>query len=114
MYHIRQWLSANIIKDSKKRAGLKGWQYNLDADYLIDLWQQQNGKCVVSGIDLQTESWSREEKNPYRASLDRIDNSKGYIKGNVRFTTHWVNNAKSTWPDEIFESFTKAISQNRS
>lgn len=108
---IGPWLSVTILKDSAKRAKNNGWDYNIDREYLVDLWNSQNGRCAVSGIKMQTESGNRISKNPYRASLDRIDNRKGYIKGNVRFTTHWVNNAKSTWPDNIFEDFITNIAK---
>ncbi len=113
MEDIGPWLSITIIKDSSKRARNNGWEYNLDREYLVKLWKKQQGRCAVSGIEMATESGTRENKNPYRASLDRIDNSKGYVKGNVRFTTHWVNNAKSTWPETIFEDFITNISKMR-
>jgi hypothetical protein len=103
--NIGPWLSVTILKDSSKRAKKNGWNFDLDREYLVTLWNNQNGLCAVSGIKMQTKSGTREDKNPYRASLDRIDNNLGYIKGNVRFTTHWVNNAKSTWPERVFEDF---------
>ena len=110
---IGPWLSMTILKDSAKRAKNNRWDFDLDRDYLIKLWHQQKGLCAVSGIKMQTKSGTRENKNPYRASLDRINNNKGYVKGNVRFTTHWVNNAKSTWPEKVFEDFVGNIVKNR-
>jgi len=110
---IGPWLSITILKDSAKRARNNGWEYNLDREYLVNLWKEQQGCCAVSGIKMDVASGTRENKNPYRASLDRIDNNKGYVKGNVRFTTHWVNNAKSTWPETIFEDFITNISKMR-
>lgn len=109
---IGPWLSVTILKDSAKRARNHGWEFDLTREYLIELWNKQEGKCARSGVPMQIESGTRENKNPYRASLDRIDNNKGYIKGNVRFTTHWVNNAKSTWPEIIFEDFISNILKN--
>lgn len=109
--NIGPWLSITILTDSAKRARKNGWGFDLDREYLIKLWNEQQGLCAVSGIKMQTESGTREIKNPYRASLDRIDNEKGYIRGNVRFTTHWVNNAKSTWNQQVFEDFVKNISK---
>ena len=111
--NIGPWLSVTILHDSAKRAKKNGWGFNIDRDYLIKLWKKQDGLCAVSGIKMQTESGTRENKNPYRASLDRINNNRGYVKGNVRFTTHWVNNAKSTWPEKVFEDFVGNIAKNR-
>ena len=105
---IGPWLSITILKDSAKRARLHNFEYNLDREYLVDLWKNQQGRCSVSGIEMQTESETRENKNPFRASLDRVDNNLGYIRGNVRFVCHWINNAKSTWTESIFEQFVVA------
>jgi hypothetical protein len=111
--NIGPWLSVTILTDSAKRARNNGWEFDLDRKYLEELWHSQNGLCAVSGVKMQTESGTRSMKNAYRGSLDRIDNSKGYVKGNVRFTTHWVNNAKSTWPDSVFEDFIGNITKIR-
>jgi hypothetical protein len=110
--NIGPWLSMTILKDSAKRAKNNEWEFNLNQDYLVKLWHKQKGLCAISGVKMQTKSGTRENKNPYRASLDRIDNEKGYVKGNVRFTTHWVNNAKSTWPQKVLEDFVGNIAKN--
>lgn len=46
-------------------------------------------------------------ETPYQASLDRIDSSRGYVKGNVEFVCLAVNFAKSTFSKEqMLEFFT--------
>ncbi len=107
-HNIGPWLSVTILGDTAKRAKNNNFEFNLDRAYLVSLWNTQNGRCAVSDMEMDTHSGTRENKNPMRGSLDRIDNSKGYVRGNVRFVCHWVNNAKSTWTDEIFEQFIKA------
>jgi hypothetical protein len=57
---------------------------------------------------LEYKSGDQYSKNPFRTSVDRIDNNRGYVQGNVRLLTHWANNAKSTWPDETFIKFVNA------
>lgn len=44
------------------------------------------------------------------ASLDRIDSSKGYIKGNVQFVSLPINYMKSTKSDIEIRQFLKQIS----
>ena len=48
--------------------------------------------------------------NGFRPGLqiDRIDNNKGYVKGNIRLLCHWINNAKSTYGDELLDEFVLA------
>lgn len=99
------FISSQILGDSKKRAKKHGWDFDVDREYLIKLWKRQKGLCAITQVKLTGKPGTRQNKNPYRASLDRVNNNKGYVKGNVRFVSHWYNNAKSTWPDKIFEEF---------
>lgn len=102
-------LSENLT-NSKKRANKNNWQCNLTLKYLAELWFEQRGRCALTGVLLDYETGDLSSKNPFRTSIDRIDNSRGYIKGNVRLVTHWANNAKSTWDDQIFAKFINAAS----
>ena len=43
------------------------------------------------------------------ASLDRIDNSKGYLKGNVQWVHKDVNMAKGTMKNDSFIAMCKTI-----
>lgn len=40
-----------------------------------------------------------------RASLDRIDSSKGYVKGNVEFVCLLINMAKNSYSKKEVSSF---------
>ena len=106
-YRTVMGLSENI-SNSRKRAAKFNWDHNLTIPYLAKLWFKQKGRCALTGIMLEYESGDPQSKNPYRTSVDRIDNNRGYVQGNVRLLTHWANNAKSTWPDEIFIKFVKS------
>ena len=44
-------------------------------------------KCIYSGVDL---IWNV-DAGIYRMSIDRIDSSKGHIKGNCQLTTTPIN-----------------------
>jgi hypothetical protein len=98
--------------DSKKRAAKMGFDYNLDLRYMTDLWIKQKGRCQLTGQIMSFQPGNQWNKNPLSCSIDRIDNSQGYIKGNVRLLTHWANNAKSTWDFNVFESMIKSSSIN--
>lgn len=85
----------------------------IDLDYLKGIWESQLGKCPFSGCDLilpknMSVGWDV-ERNWKRASIDRIDNSKGYIKGNIRFTSFMANIAKSTLTDLELIEFCKKV-----
>ena len=99
---------SSTLSDSKKRARNMGFVFDLDIDYLLEIYFKQQGRCKLSNKPLDFKSGTQAMKNAYKASIDRINNNQGYIKGNVRLLCHWVNNAKSTYSDKVFEDFVKA------
>lgn len=53
------------------------------------------------------------DKNPYQASLDRIDNNIGYMKGNIRFVSLIYNYAKNNFTDNDVAKFCQNFLNNR-
>lgn len=104
-----RWYIKNVIKNSKKR----NQDYDIDLEYLKQLWEGQCGICPFTQqkLELRTHSY-KNKKHPYSASLDRIDNTKGYIKGNVRFVSLIFNYAKNTFEDQQVLDFCKKIVLN--
>lgn len=88
--------------------------FSVTGEYLWNLFIEQNRRCALSGVEL---SFTK-EKNKYitrathtTASLDRINNFKGYIEGNVRWVHKDVNRMR--WilsDDELLEWCKKIIS----
>ena len=54
------------------------------------------------------------EKNnlPHSPSLDRIDCSKGYVKGNVRFITYSANLMRWKFDDDVVSEYIKKFTVN--
>ena len=77
------------------------WKWDLWPEVIYDAWLNQNGRCAVTGLVLDTKQGNNQVKNPWGASVDRIDSKKGYVKNNIRLVCHWYNNAKNTWNDDI-------------
>jgi hypothetical protein len=83
---------------------------DIDLEYLKQLYEEQNGKCPMTGIGMKLRTNKRKElTGPETASLDRIDNSKGYVKGNVRFVTYMYNIARNKFSDEDVIDFCRAV-----
>ena len=98
---------------NKARNRKKHEPTDLDLPYLKELWDSQDGRCVISGIEMILPStslaWTQDTHNPWKPSLDRIDSSKGYMKGNVRFVTVMANFCKQRYPDEDVIAFCRAV-----
>ena len=87
-------------------------QVNVDLYYLKELWDEQKGTCPITGWKLHlpdTSEWTRVKATPHSASLDRIDNSQGYIVGNVRWIACMANVCRRSWSDEDVVEFAKSV-----
>ncbi len=82
-------------------------------DDLKSQWEKQNGICPLTGWKLQLSETSGHQlpKTTNRASLDRIDSTKGYVKGNIRFIAMIAQFAKNTWTDREVLLFCEAVSK---
>lgn len=80
-------------------------------------WNSQKGICPFTGwkLELPHSSQGFKDSSPmkYRASIDRIDSSKGYVKNNIQFITQMANLAKNNFTEEEVIEFCKAVSDYR-
>lgn len=86
--HYRKDPAWSMIRRAKARAKKEGMDFNLEKDDLIPLPTH----CPVFGIELCI---SDGLQNPAAYSLDRIDNSKGYVRGNVAVMSYRANRLKN-------------------
>lgn len=94
----------------KKNVKHKNFDCDLDLSFLKELWEKQKGICPYTNIKmLLFPTMNKTEFKPDAASLDRINSSKGYIKGNVHFVCLSINYAKNKFGDDDFKNFLKRI-----
>lgn len=90
-------------------AGAK--QRNLPINITIkdawNLFKKQKGKCALSGVDLVLPSLSKDAHKT--ASLDRIDSTKGYVKGNVQWIHKDINWMKNRFIQSEFVEWCRKI-----
>jgi hypothetical protein len=83
-----------MLYNAKQRAKQKGLEFNLEVTDLV-----KNTHCPIFGIELVYGGTGKTEKGygafENAASLDRIDPTKGYIKGNVVIVCWEANRAKA-------------------
>jgi len=93
------------IKNRKKH------ECNLDLEYLLDLWNKQEGKCIYTNISMVLPN-GKSKGTMFTASLDRIDSLIGYLKGNVQFTLTPINLMKCSMSHEKTKQLIKLIVDN--
>lgn len=88
-------------------------EHNIDLAYLKQIWEEQKGVCPLTGWELElphhSSDWKTKDNKIQRASLDRIDSNKGYVKGNVRFISVMANYCKNQFTDEDVILFCEAV-----
>lgn len=84
---------ARMKDDRGARKRVEG--FDIDRQFLIDLWYKQDGRCAVSGLALELVKDSLK-----CASLDRRDSDIGYLQTNVQLVCKWVNLAKKDYPND--------------
>lgn len=95
-----------IEQSAKKR----GHEFSLTKEYLWNLYQKQEGKCALSGVEIR---FRKHHKDTVSASLDRIDSTKGYVVGNVQWVHKDVNKMKWELSEEIFLNFCEKIYKHK-
>lgn len=120
-----RWQANNRDKAREKN---RRWQANNPAKKLFNQCQQCARKrgqectitvemidamlapmaCSVTGLPLTWERGSA-RTNPWSPSIDRLDNERGYMPGNVRVVCWAFNLARGEFPDEVVMTMAKAL-----
>lgn len=84
----------------------RGAEVSINQDYLMALYDQQEGLCALSGVRM---TWATGKTEPTSISMDRIDGSKGYIDGNVRLICMAVNAFRGIMNDQDLLKMARAV-----
>ena len=94
------------LSSIRRNARVRGHKVTITAAYLRRLFEEQGGRCPLTGRELAITS---EYRNLDALSVDRIDGLLGYVIGNVRLITHQANCARSFGTDEQLLEFCKDV-----
>jgi hypothetical protein len=95
-----------MLACAKNRAKKKGFEFNIEEVDII-----MPSTCPILDIPIFKELNIGERKGPTgnSPSLDRINNAKGYIKGNIQVISHKANTMKANATPEELIKFAKWI-----
>ncbi len=99
-------LALAVVHGARQRAKLLNTEFKLTKAWADEMW---TGLCAVTGLKFV----STHPTTPLSPSLDRIDNSKGYIPGNCRFVCLGYNMLKGTGSDALAIKIAKRIIRRR-
>lgn len=81
------------------------YPFEIDAPFLKNLYDKQEGLCSISKLKLTLPRHQLTQGGLFAASIDRINNNKGYVEGNVQILNSFMNMAKNTFNDNEIRDF---------
>lgn len=91
-----------VLRKSKERSQVKGFEFDLTKAGLIALAVNQGMSCAISRLQFSTEKSTSGRRHPFAPSADRIDNKKGCTFENIRLVRSMVNLARGDFSDDEF------------
>jgi hypothetical protein len=102
---LKRWFSKGLTT-TRGYCKRKGDAFDLTADYLVELFNSQNGLCALTG---RVMLYGSEGVQRDSVSIDRIDHEGGYVIGNVRLVTYQANAARNRFSDDELFAFCEAV-----
>ena len=87
------------LAKAKYAAKKRGLAFEIDIDKVMQIWEEQRGRCALSGVLMQAAKDGKGRRGKdLNVSLDRIDQEKGYLYSprNVQLVCLRVNFMKHT------------------
>lgn len=100
----------NVLNHGAKRRSIP---VEITKDDMLEQFNKQNQLCALTGIKLEI-YLERDLYTSTTASLDRIDNTKGYLKDNIQWVHKKINALKNDFEQSEFLNWCKLITDYKS
>lgn len=100
-------ISGTYLCSIKKGARARGIPFNISLKQMWEQFLKQERKCAFTGTLLTFKKNQRHGTGT--ASLDRIDSSKGYTKGNIQWVHKDINYMKNDFSSKEFLGLCNAV-----
>lgn len=90
-----------LLNSARFRAARRGMECSVTCDDLLDLLLVQEGRCFYSGVPMEC----RLPNSHWRMSLERFDNGRGYVLGNIALVAAEFNtpdNSRNRGADIVY------------
>lgn len=86
----------------------RDYEWSISIQDIEDVYMAQGGKCVYTDLELTAESAQLNTM-----SLDRINNSVGYVKGNIQLVVTKINIMKHALDEMEFVTLCQLVAKKR-
>lgn len=104
----------DFFRRIKKQAKNRNLQFDITYEYANNVFINQNRLCALSKMPIKFYVWNGDYCICYKktnASLDRKDNFKGYVAGNIQWVDRTVNLMKRDMTDQKFIELCKKVAK---
>lgn len=107
-WHTKLYWGARRASIQRKKKGLNvASVISITPNDILSVYKKQEGLCYWTGLKLDLET--KIKWNPRAASLDRLDNSKGYEADNIVLCLWCVNRMRGVMTVEEFKQLIKEM-----
>lgn len=100
-----------MLHRMRDRARKRGFDCDIDVDFLLDLLSKQNFRCAVTGLEMTMTTG--QGQTPTNVSVDRINPNLGYVKGNVRLVCSRINTMRGAMSDTELAEWAQHVISGR-
>lgn len=100
-----------LVQNCKTKAIRDGKDFDITHQDLMEQWEKQGGLCYYSKQPMTLPSGTHRKPNHNRVSVDRYDNNKGYVKGNIRLCKWIANQAKGSASSRVMIKFCNDVAE---
>ena len=96
-----------FFRHKRRTTNHAGIEFDIDLEYIKEIF---TGICAISGLSIYM---NLPKEDIHKATLDRIDPTKGYTKGNVAWVSSKYNRLKNNGTEEDFKMILKYLEVKR-
>lgn len=96
---VESWL-AKCLKHTRFADKRLNREFDIDLEFLIDLYAKQKGRCAISGVPM-----THARNDLFAISIDRISNKGGHTRDNVQLVCQAMNLAKREYSNANIHRF---------
>lgn len=100
-----------LFRSARERSKIRGWDFTITREWLRR--KLEAGVCEATGLAFANGNYKGAgHSDPFSASLDRRDSTKGYTPENCRLVLWGLNMALSQWGDHVYAEIATAYLSN--
>lgn len=103
-------VSLSYFNALKNEGEKRGYDFTISISYIWELFLEQGRRCALTSLPLNFKTLKKNYDGT--ASLDRIDNHKGYVEGNVQWVHKEINFMKGSLSIERLKELCDLVTKN--